>query len=122
MPRGKTGEISRALETLIRYMDSGEAGDDYTEKLNREVTSIRMDEKWRHDFMTPAPLIIADGALHTAKQRKHKNPAHLEFLGMPVETDRKSLTEGADDSEIAEICRRYEKLLGNGKNPLDKEP
>ncbi len=69
-----------------------------------------------------APLIIADGRLHPAKQRKHKNPAHLEFLGMPVETDRKRLADGAGDGEIAEICLRYEKLLGNEKNPLDKEP
>ena len=68
-----------------------------------------------------APLIVADGVLHRAGQRKHKNPAHLELLGMPVETDRKRLSEGADDVEIAEICSRYEKLLGNEKNPLDKE-
>ena len=40
---------------------------------------------------------------------------------MPGETDRKKLTEGADDVEIAEICLRYEKLLGNEKNPLDKD-
>ena len=39
---------------VIRYMDSGETGDEYTDKLNREVTSIRTDEKWRHDFMTLA--------------------------------------------------------------------
>ena len=69
-----------------------------------------------------APVVIADGSLHPAKQRKHKNPAHLELLGMPVETDRKRLLDGADDGEIAEICRRYEKLFGNEKNPLDKEP
>ena len=69
---------------------------------------------------TTAPLIISDGRLHPAAQRKHKNPAHLELLGMPVETDRKKLSEGAEDGEIAEICSRYEKLPGNGKSPLDK--
>ena len=69
-----------------------------------------------------APLIIADGKLHPAAQRKHKNPGHLELLGMPVERDRKRLADGADDVEIAEICLRYEKLFGNEKNPLDKEP
>ena len=68
-----------------------------------------------------APLIISDGRLHPAKQRKHKNPAHLELLGMPVETDRKKLSEGAEDVEIAEICLKYEKLFGNEKNPLDKQ-
>ena len=70
---------------------------------------------------TTAPLIISDGRLHPAAQRKHKNPAHLELLGMPVETDRKKLSEGAEDGEIAEICLRYEKLFGNEKKPLDKE-
>ena len=67
-----------------------------------------------------APLIIADGVLYGAAKRKHKNPAHLRLLGMPVETDRKRLLGGADDSEIAEICRRYEKVFGNCKSPLDK--
>ena len=69
-----------------------------------------------------APLIVADGSLHPAAQRKHKNPAHLSLLGMPVESDRKRLTGGAEDGEIAEICLRYEKLFGNGKCPLDKKP
>ena len=67
-----------------------------------------------------APLIIADGVLYRAAKRKHKNPAHLKLLGMPVETDRKRLLESADDGEIAEICRRSEKLFGNCKSPLDK--
>lgn len=70
---------------------------------------------------TIAPLVIADGVLHPAAQRKHKNPAHLELVGMPVETDRKRLEGGADDVEIAEICARYAKTPGNEKNPLDKE-
>ena len=75
------------------------------------------------DFDNPvAPLIVADGRLHPAARRKHKNPAHVELLGMPVEKDRKRLAGGADDVEIAEICLRYEKLLGNEKLPLDKEP
>ena len=39
--KGKTGIIFPALKTLIRYMDCGETGDEYTDKLNREVTSIR---------------------------------------------------------------------------------
>ena len=68
-----------------------------------------------------APLVIADGKLHPAAQRKHKNPAHLELVAMPVETDRKRLLGGADDVEIAEICSRYAKSPGNEKNPLDKE-
>ena len=67
-----------------------------------------------------APLVIADGRLHPKAQRKHKNPAHLSLVGMPVESDRKRLTEGAEDGEIAEICSRYEKMPGNGKSPLDK--
>lgn len=69
-----------------------------------------------------SPLIIADGRLHPRNQRKHKNPAHLELVAVPVETDRKRLEEGADDSEIAEICLRYGKIPGNEKNPLDKKP
>ena len=69
-----------------------------------------------------APFVIADGRLYRAARRKHKNPAHLTLLGMPVESDRKRLEEGASDGEIAEICARYEKLFGNEKSPLDKKP
>ena len=67
-----------------------------------------------------APLIVSDGRLHPLKQRKHKNPAHLELLGAPGENDRQKLLCAAADGEIAEICAKYEKLFGNQKNPLDK--
>ena len=42
---GSLGEISPELATLIRYMKDGETGNDYTEKLDREVRLIRNDEK-----------------------------------------------------------------------------
>ena len=69
-----------------------------------------------------APLIVSDGRLHPVEQRKHKNPKHLRYLGTPVETDRKILLECPQNSQIAEICGKYEKLFGNQKNGLDKDP
>ncbi len=68
-----------------------------------------------------APLVIADGRLHPLRQRKHKNPKHLELLAVPVESDRKILLESGDDGKIAEICEMAEKRFVNPKNGLDKQ-
>ena len=66
-----------------------------------------------------APLIVSDGRLHPLEQQKHKNPAHVELLGVPGETDRKVLLDSPTNGEIAEICEKCEKLFGNRKKPLD---
>ncbi len=83
--KGKTGEISPALKTLIRYMDCGKTGDEYTDKLDREVTSIRMDEKWRHDYMTLAQKMtgqrtIGDHSRVVRQLRKNRNRFTLQEL------------------------------------------
>ena len=51
---GTVGEVNPELATLIRYMKDGDTGNEYTDKLDREVQLIRNDEKWRHDYMTLA--------------------------------------------------------------------
>ena len=56
--KGFVGEISPELKTLIRYLDSGETGDEYTGKLENEVSSIRADEKWRQDYITLAQKYV----------------------------------------------------------------
>jgi ribosomal protein L14E/L6E/L27E len=48
-----------------------------------------------------APVIIANGTLRKIEDRKHKNPAHLEYLGTIVESERKELEANFTNSKIA---------------------
>ena len=111
--KGKTGEISLALKTLIRYMDSGETGDEYTDRLNREVTSIRMDEKWRHDFMTLAQKFTEKEYVGDHKRVvKQVRGSHNEF---PVDFLAKILQVPEDD------CREIITLLDEHPDWTDDE-
>lgn len=55
-----------------------------------------------------SPVVIADGKLRKISDAKHKNPAHLEYLGTIVDSERKELDESFTDSKIAEICSKYD--------------
>ncbi len=55
-----------------------------------------------------APVIIADGKLRKAEDRKHKNPAHLVSLGRIDEIAKKDTPLCFTNSEIAEICKEYD--------------
>ena len=49
--KGTEGEISDNLKAVIRYMDSGIVSSEYTKALDKEVGSVRSDEKVRPSFM-----------------------------------------------------------------------
>ena len=97
-------------------MDSGEAGDEYTDRLNREVTSIRMDEKWRHDFMTLGQKFREREYIGAHKQvvrqvRNNRNEfsvdAMAKFMQVPADDCREIITlldEHPDwtDDEVAD--------------------
>ena len=55
-----------------------------------------------------SPVIIANGTLRKIEDEKHKNPAHLEYIGTIVESERKELSEDFTNSKIAEICSKYD--------------
>ena len=55
-----------------------------------------------------SPVIIANGTLRKIEDSKHKNPAHLEYVGTIVESERKELLEDFTNSKIAEICSKYD--------------
>lgn len=111
--KGKTGEISPALKTLIRCMDSGETGDDYTDKLNREVTSIRTDEKWRHDFMTLAQKMT---------EQKYMGDHERVVRMVRKNSNRFTLQELSDVFDIPEDdCREIIALLNAHPDWTDDE-
>ena len=49
--KGNVGEISEALQSLLRYMDGSAPDDDYTRQLNRAVEDVRSDDQWRREYM-----------------------------------------------------------------------
>lgn len=64
---------------------------------------IGIDEK-----NVTSPVIIANGTLRKIEDEKHKNPAHLEYVGAIVESERKELLDDFTNSKIAEICSKYD--------------
>ncbi len=55
-----------------------------------------------------SPVIIANGTLRKIEDAKHKNPAHLAYIGTIVESVRNELMEDFTNSKIAEICSKYD--------------
>ena len=64
---------------------------------------IGIDEK-----NVTSPVIIANGTLRKIEDAKHKNPAHLAYVGAIVESERKELLDDFTNSKIAEICSEYD--------------
>ena len=64
---------------------------------------IGIDEK-----NVTSPVIIANGTLRKIEDAKHKNPAHLAYVGAIVESERKELLDDFTNSKIAEICSKYD--------------
>lgn len=49
--KGTVGNISDELKAVIQYMDSGEATTEYTKSLDKEVATVKADEKFRRQYM-----------------------------------------------------------------------
>ena len=111
--KGTVGEISPELRTLIRYLNGEAPGDEYTNKLNNEVTSIRSDEKWRHDFMT----------LGQKFREKEYIGAHKHVVRQVRKSSRKlSLPEMADLFDVPEDdCKEILTLLDAHPDWTDDE-
>ena len=49
--KGTEGNISNKLLNFLQYVGGSSAGDEFTRRLDREVQSIRRNEKWRTEYM-----------------------------------------------------------------------
>ena len=49
--KGCVGEVSQELKDLLHYMDGFTPENNYTRELDSAVAEIRMDEKWRREYM-----------------------------------------------------------------------
>ena len=55
--KGAVGEISEDLKDLLQFMDGMEPGSDYTRDLKKAVEEVRLDEKWRREYMVMNELL-----------------------------------------------------------------
>ena len=76
--KGRVGEASADLKALLRYMDGAAPESGYTRALDKAVTAIRRDEKWRREYMVLAERDRANRRLgerrrSVAQVRKFRN-------------------------------------------------
>jgi len=50
--KGTLDDIPRPLKLFLDYIETGEAGDEYTKELQQAVVEVRTDDKWREPIMT----------------------------------------------------------------------
>ena len=50
--KGTLDDIPRPLKLFLDYIETGEAGDEYTKELHQAVVEVRTDDKWREPIMT----------------------------------------------------------------------
>ena len=83
--KGTVGEISGELKALLRYMDGMEPESAYTQILNKAVTEIKADEKWRREFMVMNELLRENRRLgrrsqSVAQVRKNRGRFNVDEL------------------------------------------
>jgi predicted transposase/invertase (TIGR01784 family) len=96
--KGINGILSRDLENLLKYIDTGEPSDAYTEALDAEVHAIRSNEKWRVRYMT-----LSLKYMDLERQAKEEGHAagHAEGLAEGrAEGRAEGLTEGKAQSVL----------------------
>ena len=49
--KGKIGDISSELKSLLHYIDGNEPDSDYTRDLQKAVDEIKRNEEWRREYM-----------------------------------------------------------------------
>lgn len=50
--KGTVDDISPEMKRLLNYIDGKKPEDDFTKELDKAVQSVRINEKWRMDYMT----------------------------------------------------------------------
>ncbi len=50
--KGTMDDIPRPLKLFLDYIETGEAGDEYTKELHQAVVEVRTDDRWREPIMT----------------------------------------------------------------------
>ena len=82
------------LKRLLDYIDSSEPEDDYTRELEKEVESVKKDDKWRVSYMT----------LQMRYQEKYEE----------------GLEQGLEQGAHNEKCKSAIRMLKSGKFSLEE--
>ena len=92
--KGTMDDVTPELKRLLDYIDSSEPEDDYTRELEKEVESVKKDDKWRVSYMT----------LQMRYQEKYEE----------------GLEQGLEQGAHNEKCKSAIRMLKSGKFSLEE--
>lgn len=58
--KGTVGEINEELKGALKYIDGEQPTSDYANQLDKTVRNVKINEKWRRDYMTLAMKLTED--------------------------------------------------------------
>ena len=89
--KGTVCDVDKGTENFLRYIETGEICDDYTEGLERSVSKARCNKEWRVEYM---------------KTFCHDADVRREGIEIGKEI---GLSQGQDKKLIVQICRKLRK-------------
>ncbi|MBR1830982.1 MAG: Rpn family recombination-promoting nuclease/putative transposase [Ruminiclostridium sp.] len=104
---GTIGEINEELKSTLRYMSGQTPTGGYAEVLDKAVKEVKVNEKWRRDYMTMA--------------MKLQEREEIGGLEKSVSAIRKGRGKGSDDFLI-DVLGLNKTLFIEISNMLDKNP
>ena len=105
--KGQIGDISAGLKALLRYMDGAAPESGYTRALDGAVAEIRMDKKWRREYMV---LVERD--------RENKRLGESRLQVRQIRKFRNRFKSG----ELAEICMLRPEAVKSILDAIDAHP
>ena len=104
---GTIGEINEELKSVLRYMSGQTPTGGYAEVLDNAVKEVKVNKKWRRDYMTMA--------------MKLQEREEVATLGKTVSVIRNGKGKGADDFLISVLSINKD-LFAEISDLLDKNP
>ena len=92
--KGTMDDIPRPLRLFLDYIETGEAGDEYTKELHQAVVEVRTDDKWREPIMT-WEMLKNDVAYEARKEGLEEGRAEGREEGLA-----EGRTEGLAEGEL----------------------
>ena len=105
--KGCVGEISADLKALLRYMDGAAPESEYTRALDSAVMEIRMDEKWRRDYM-----LLSEKFMENRRLGEYTRSV----------TQARKFRKRLSADELAEFCLVSPELLRAILDAIDAHP
>ena len=107
--KGIMNDITPEMKRVLDFIDGKEASDDYTRELEKEMKSIRENEKWRLDYMTLQMSYqekfeqgVEQGIEQGASQEKKKSAIRMIEAGK-LSLDEIAIYSGLSLEQVLEL-------------------